>query len=160
MEGNMGESDAAMIIIPAAKRIRTGRDDIVTVEIPEMFRPAVWGLIHDAAIKSNDFLQVRFGLPHQPRTTGWRSQNHRFNGFCQVIAAETGNDFDTVKQCVKYRALSRGYPGNTDFDGRLIPQSEADASVEECTLLIEEVEQLGAELDIALPEHEEDDNEK
>ena len=88
----------------------------------------------------------------RPRTTGPKSQNRRLNGFCQQIAVETGESFDTVKMHVKVEAISRGYPYRTSRWGDTVPQAEAAASVEECTMLIEQVQQLAAELGIILRE--------
>jgi hypothetical protein len=71
----------------------------------------------------------------------------------------TGNDFEAVKWEVKKRAMSRGYPGFTAMDGEAIPKSEGAASVEECALLIEEIQQLSAEYCVLLPEYSEEEYE-
>jgi len=90
----------------------------------------------------------------RPRSTGEKSQGNHFNGHIQAICKDTGNDFDDVKKYVKHKAVSRGYPmlKNPDMFGNIRGISEADASVEECGLLIEQVHQLASELGIILEE--------
>ena len=65
---------------------------------------------------------------------------------------DTGESFEAVKMHVKVEAISRGYPYYTSRWGDTVPQSEAEASVEECSLLIEQIQQLAAELGIMLRE--------
>jgi len=120
-----------------------------SVDVPAGYGPALQSL----ALK-HGILTVRVSEVRKRRTTGERSQNHRLNGFIQQICVETGNDFHAVKEVVKLRAISRGYPFDT-FNGVTIPRSEADSSTVECSLLIAEVEQLAAELEIRLVEYEE-----
>lgn len=91
-------------------------------------------------------------LDDRPRSTGPRSQNHRLNGYIQQIAVETGETFDTVKWHVKKEAVTMGYPFTTSRWGEVVPKSEARATVAECSLLIDEVERLAAELGIVLRE--------
>lgn len=117
----------------------------LTIEVPAGMRKAV---AYEAA---KGWATVKLSRPRRPRTTGWHSQSHHLNGHIQQICVETGNDFDAVKSVVKMRAISRGYPFHT-FQGIAIPQSEAQSSVEECALLIDEVHQLAAELGISLRE--------
>lgn len=121
----------------------------LTIDAPDWVR----GEIHNLA-ERYDALAFKASSPRRKRTTGERSQNHRLNGFIQQICVETGNDFRAVKEVVKLRAIGRGYPFKT-FHGVTVPQSEADCSTVECSLLIEEVEQLAAEEGIVLREYEE-----
>jgi hypothetical protein len=114
-------------------------------------------LLDKAEAKHNGYINVSIELPRRPRTTGERSQNRALNGYIQQICEETGNDFGVVKTEIKHRALRRGYPFlekngiiMRDIYGREMGISEADSSVEECGLLIEEAIQLASELDIKL----------
>lgn len=114
-------------------------------------------LLDKAEAKHNGYINVSIELPRRPRTTGERSQNRALNGYIQQICEDTGNDFGVVKTEIKYRALRRGYPFlekngiiMRDIYGREMGISEADSSVEECGLLIEEAIQLASELDIKL----------
>lgn len=107
------------------------------------------------------FLQVTIQEPFRPRTVGKGSQNHRVNGFIQQIAAETGEDFDDLKIRMKQRAISRGWPFVTMeewINGVLheyrVAKSESKASVKECGMLIETIEQYAAEAGIVLREGE------
>jgi len=105
------------------------------------------------------YFGVTFQRPHRPRSTGYKSQSHRINGFCAQIAAATGDDFDTVKVRCKQRAIGRGWGFITveeDIGGVMhefkIAKSEANASVEEAGFLIEAVEQYAAECGVRLIE--------
>lgn len=102
--------------------------------------------------KNNDFVLITMQPPKRPRTTGPESQNHHLNGHIMQICAETGNDYDDVKDAVKMLAVSTmGYPYKT-IGGQIVPQRERDASVDECALLIEAVHVLAADLGIILQE--------
>ena len=61
--------------------------------------------------KYHDYALVTIQPPKRPRTTGAESQNHHLNGHIMQICNETGNDYDTVKNCVKMLAVEEmGYP--------------------------------------------------
>jgi hypothetical protein len=96
-------------------------------------------------------------IPARPRTVGWKSQSHHFNGHCAQIARDTGNDFSDVKAGVKLRAIKRGFPEPrvVKVKGRApaeILKSEADCTTVECAMLIEECHQIADELRIVLKE--------
>lgn len=96
----------------------------------------------------------------KPRTTGELSQNHRVAYLCNAIVAEANKPgmkretYESVKMLAKFRAIKRGYP----FDwikvqgpnGRIIdnvmPWSEADTDTIQCGYLIDELEQMLAEI--------------
>ena len=141
------------ISIPAVKVVRTGWSGLLRVEIPAEYWSAHEKLMQ-AAVQHGDYISIEYGTVHRPRTTGKKSQCNKLNGGCQIIAAETGQDFETVKWAVKCRAISRGYRYETDVDGHAVPISEGRASVEEASLLIETMQQLAAELEIKFPEAE------
>ena len=102
--------------------------------------------------KYGDYVLVTMQPPKRPRTTGKDSQNHHLNGHIMQICAETGNDYDAVKDAVKMLAVSTmGYPYKT-IGGQIVPQREHDASVDECALLIEAAHVLAADLGIILQE--------
>lgn len=102
--------------------------------------------------KYGDYVLVTMQPPKRPRTTGKDSQNHHLNGHIMQICAETGNDYDAVKDAVKMLAVSTmGYPYKT-IGGQNVPQRERDASVDECALLIEAAHVLAADLGIILQE--------
>ena len=102
--------------------------------------------------KHNDYVLVTIAAPKRPRTTGDGSQNHHLNGHIMQICAETGNDYETVKNAVKMLAVEQmGYP-YTDFHGVITPKSESESSTDECAKLIEAAHILAADLGIILKE--------
>lgn len=106
--------------------------------------------------KSNDFVCVTIKRPAKPRTTGARSQNHHLNGHIMQICAETGNDYETIKYCIKMIAVEEmGYPFKT-VAGHVLPQRECECSTEDCVKLIEASHILAANLGIILKETQED----
>ena len=111
--------------------------------------------LFDRGAKKGDVYDVEISLPRKIRSTGTNSQNAHFNGHCQQIAIETGNDFDDVKLGIKFRACDMGYPCKMTKSGDRIPQSESKSSTTECAILIEAAHVVAAELDIRLKEYEE-----
>ena len=102
--------------------------------------------------KHNDYVLVTIASPKRPRTTGDGSQNHHLNGHIMQICAETGNDYEVVKNAVKMIAVEQmGYP-YTDFHGVITPKSESESSTDECAKLIEAAHILAADLGIILKE--------
>lgn len=114
-------------------------------------------------VKTGDLVvTVTIEKPFRPRTTGYKSQNHALNGYIQQICMDTGQDFGTTKNYIKQMAIGMGYPRKTrrlpngcvedvmDWFGNPIGISESDASVQDCSLLIECAVQLASELGIRL----------
>ena len=102
--------------------------------------------------KNNDYVLVTLQPPKKPRTTGEGSQNHHLNGHIMQICNETGNDYDTIKYCVKMLAVEQmGYPYKT-VAGHILPQPESQSSTDECAKLIEAAHVLAAQLSIILQE--------
>jgi len=125
---------------------------VATVRFPGGWGDAVAVLRQDLARRKVTQAYVKLGKPRKPRSTGEGSQNAHLNGHVQQIAAETGDEFDDVKMEIKRRAIKRGYPFHTDSFGNVVPQSEADASTEECAMLIEEAHDVAGFLNIRLKE--------
>lgn len=102
--------------------------------------------------KNNDYVRVILQRPHKKRSTGDKSQNHHLNGHIMQICAETGNDYDAVKNAVKMIAVEQmGYP-YTDFHGVITPKSESETDTAECAKLIEAAHILAADLGMILRE--------
>jgi len=108
--------------------------------------------------------ELTAGKWYRRRTTGWKSQNHRLNGFVSQFCDVTGNDFDDIKLFVKRKAMRRGLPPKTDHRGKIIyskidgeplPISEADMDTVQCSWVIEEIQQLSAEYSVMLREENE-----
>lgn len=102
--------------------------------------------------KHADYVSVTISPPYKPRTTGKHSQNHHLNGHIMQICEETGNDYESVKYCVKMTAVENlGYP-YTEINGHIFPKRECDCNTEECAKLIEAAHLLAADLNIVLRE--------
>lgn len=102
--------------------------------------------------KHNDYVLVTLQPPKKPRTTGEGSQNHHLNGHIMQICNATGQDYETIKYCVKMIAVEQmGYPYKT-IAGHIVPQPESESSTDECALLIEAAHILAAQLSIILQE--------
>lgn len=97
--------------------------------------------------------------PASMRSTGWRSQNHHFWGHVRQIAMETGEPLHDVARYVKERAVGMGYPYRVDRWGRLVPQSESEATKSDAVILIDAAHVVAAELSIVLQEYDESEEE-
>ena len=111
---------------------------------------AIKKVLRSCREKNNDYVAVTFARPYKPRTTGPESQNHMLNGNIMQIVNETGNDYETVKYCVKMIAVEQmGYPFQT-IAGHIVPKRERDCNTEECSKLIEASFMLAAQMGIVL----------
>ena len=131
------------MLLPAIMAVLNGHE--LTVWIPYERVDKVSAMLADS-----HYLQVDIRKPGRPRTTGEKSQNHAINGAIQIIARETGNEFDDVKLAIKHKAVSRGYPFATVL-GQIIPASEATLTTEQAGILLDTIIQFCAEYMIALP---------
>lgn len=120
----------------------------LTIYIPEEMIESVWSLVKSVDGKD---ISVTMSPPFRKRSVGKFSQGHHLNAHIQDICRDTGNSFADIKLLVKMMAIERGYPFTT-IRGKVIPKSEADSSVEECSILIDTVHQLAAEEGICLNE--------
>ena len=97
---------------------------------------------------------------YKKRTTGKNSQNAKLHGIIRTIANDTGNDFEMVKYVIKQKAMNElGYPTMRGDDGEPVwnvllnepfPQSEADCTTIEESLLIEAAYLIATENGIVL----------
>lgn len=101
--------------------------------------------------KSNGYMTIDFGRVYKSRTTGEGSQNNKFYALVTEICKETGNDLEDIKDCLKERALKRGYPYSVNkLTGSIKPFSTTKINTVEMSYLIEEAIQLCAELGIVV----------
>jgi hypothetical protein len=117
-----------------------------------------WGEIETLAFKSTQtrggFLSFDINLPKRPRSTGPGSASNHFHGHCQQLTMVLGTSFDKAKLYVKLRAaIELGYPA-TMFRGIAVPNSEADATVEDENKLIEMCHIIAFENGVTLIEEE------
>ena len=150
-----------MITLPAVYVVSVTQDS-VCFKVPDGLCEPIQHLVDSVPSKQ---ISVRLDRPKKPRTTGWRSQSAHFNGHCQTICEETGNDFSDVKMHLKRRAMRRGLPAMTNekgevvyslIDGEPLPKSEADMDTVECGYCIDEAHQLAAEIEIKLKEYDDE----
>lgn len=106
------------------------------------------------------YLQVTFQAPFRPRSTGRGSQSAKFHAIVAQICVQTQDEFDRLKMELKQKAIARGWPFDVVHyktpEGVLvemaIAQSEARASVEQESILIDVAEQDAAEKGVVLTE--------
>ena len=121
---------------------------------PEL-QEALRNILRTCQDKYNDYVSVTFKPPYKPRTTGKGSQNHHLNGHIMQIFNVTGNDYETIKYCIKMTAAEQfGYPTQT-VAGHVVPMRESDCNTSECAMLIEASHYLAAQLGIILREEAE-----
>lgn len=121
---------------------------------PEL-QEALRNILRTCQDKYNDYVSVTFKPPYKPRTTGKGSQNHHLNGHIMQICNVTGNDYETIKYCIKMIAAEQfGYPTQT-VAGHVVPKRENDCDTSECAMLIEASHYLAAQLGIVLREEAE-----
>ena len=106
--------------------------------------------------RHNDFVRVTFKPPYKPRTTGKDSQNHHLNGHIMQICNATGNDYETIKYCIKMIAVEQMGYGYTEVAGHIVPKRERVCDSEECGNLIEASHMLAAQIGITLREAEDE----
>jgi hypothetical protein len=135
-------------------RLRTGDSARLLFEVPTEIQPHMWSLCREVEALGDARYRVRISSKWKARTTGANSQNHFINGACQSIAEQTGNSFSAVKDEMKRRAISRGYPFKTLPDGTPLPASETELSTIEAGYLIDTIIQFAAEWNIKLMEVE------
>jgi hypothetical protein len=130
------------------------------LRFPADCKPSFNALCKEAKRLRNGFVTIKVTLPRRYKSTGANSQNSHFHGHCNQIALETGNEFGTVKEFCKSKAVSMGYEqkeddqGNKMFDlyGQPIAISFADATTEDASIAIEATHVLAADLGIILRE--------
>ena len=121
---------------------------------PEL-QEALRNILRTCQDKYSDYVSVTFKPPYKPRTTGKGSQNHHLNGHIMQICNVTGNNYETIKYCIKMTAAEQfGYPTQT-VAGHVVPKRESDCDTSECAMLIEASHYLAAQLGIILREEAE-----
>lgn len=128
-------------------------------------RAALRNILDRCEKNHGGFVSLTFKVPYKKRTSGAHSQNSCIHGYATVIANETGHTVEEIKTIAKKRAFRRGYPVKKDdngnpiyskLTGEPIPASSAEINTVEAGYLIEELQQIAAELEIILPRTLED----
>jgi hypothetical protein len=120
--------------------------------LPAEARDAMKSL-QDKSIKSRGgYLSLTIDLPKRPRSTGPGSASNHFHGHVTQLSMAFGIPFETTKMYIKIRAsLEMGYPAET-IKGVTLPQSEALATVEQESMLIEMCHIVASEIPVSLIE--------
>jgi hypothetical protein len=120
---------------------------VLKVKLPAFARLTMQEIVQ----KNHEYLTIEIRKVGKPRTTGEHSQNHAINGYCQQIARETGQPFESVKSAMKHEAMTRGYPFDTEkVTGQVVPWSESRLNTEQAAILIDTIQQFAAEYGIVL----------
>lgn len=133
---------------------RVDQRGLIAFEVPREpeLQEALRKVLRLCRDKNNDYVAVTLARPYSPRTTGPKSQNHHLNGHIMQICEATGNDYETIKYCIKMIAVEQmGYSFQT-IAGHVVPKRESDCNTEECGKLIEASHILAAQLGIILRE--------
>jgi hypothetical protein len=115
-------------------------------------------LVALAFSKHNGFLMFNVTEPFQPRTVGWKSQNHHLRGHCRQIAKYCDLTMSEVHNTIKDELAD--WPERM-IEGprgaRIIKASEADISMEVCAAAIEVCHAWAAHLGFVLIEGKRDE---
>lgn len=141
----------------------TGDIDRTQMQQYVLHRMALAGKEHESRYEKKPYalppVELSLSDKYQKRGTGKNSQNTLLHGIIRTIAMETGNDFAVVKREVKRQALAMGYPIEKDCAGNYVmdilfdepkPQSEADCTTVEESILIDCAIRMASELGIVL----------
>lgn len=105
-------------------------------------------LVRGAHEKFNGYIVAELKKPYNSRSS---NQNRYFWAIAQQIAEDTGCDLDDIEEEVKTRAIVRGYPYEINkLNGKPKPYSMTKVSTVEMGYLIDEIQQLAAELGIVI----------
>jgi hypothetical protein len=113
-------------------------------------------LVAQAREKCGGYLSLRLSLPHRPRTTGWKSQNHHIRGHVRQLCGYTG--FTMQEMMVVIKEECPNWPVEyKEFRGkrRAVYASEADISVEIASSAIEICHRIAFDLGVKLIEDDE-----
>jgi hypothetical protein len=119
------------------------------VEVPESVWPSQRALLDKSAVKHNGYLSLSVDLPHKPRSTGWKSQNHHLFGHAAQIGEELG--YDRREMVYIIAGMTNGWP-MAEYKGVMMPRSESVISSEVASEAIEVAHRIAAENNIRLRE--------
>jgi len=134
----------------------TPRGGVISIAWPATQAPAVAMLLERSRDKCAGYLNIRLDLPHRPRTTGWKSQNHHLRGHVRQLCGYTGFTMSEMMQIVKEDTPS--WPVEfKEFRGkrRMIHASEADISIETASEAIEICHRIAFDNELILRESSE-----
>ena len=148
------------IEMPAAEA-HMRRDDakrlMVLVTIPAGREAEALALAECVNARKIHQLYVKLGLPRKPRTTGYRSQNHRIHGNATQIAEYVGESKSKIISDAVDIAMGMhpDFPTYTDWKGRVMPVSESEWSTVEAAAVCKAFELIASTIGIELTEYQE-----
>ena len=124
-------------------------DGILVLSVKDFgVRAMLKGLIDLCKGKYSGFIKLEMSPPYRPRSL---NQNAMIWGLIQQIAEETGNEIEDIEDCIKERAIKRGYPYKVNkLTGERKPASMTTINTVEAGYLIDEIYALAAEYGIEL----------
>jgi len=125
----------------------------VTITVPSAFAGA-WGAMQERSNRLNaGYLTVTLELPHRPRSTGFKSQNHHLRGHVRQLCFYTGYTMTEMMDVIK-QATPTWPEKIMEIRGRhvAVKASEADVSVEVASEAIEICHVIAADHDWYLKE--------
>jgi hypothetical protein len=128
---------------------------LFVIAVPEGMLAPLSILSDKSNAKNAGYLTLTVDLPHRPRTTGWKSQNHHLRGHEQQIAKGLGLTMTEVHETIKAELADwpeRAVQGPKGE--RFIKLSEREISVEVCAAAIELCHAWAAHVGITLIEDE------
>jgi hypothetical protein len=121
----------------------------IHVQVPTDYKARVDDLLQKAYAKHNGHLTFSVELPHKPRSTGYKSQNHHLWGHAAQIGQDLG--YDRREMVYLIAEMTNGWP-MAEYKGKMVPRSEATISSEVAAQAIETAHRIAAENRIILRE--------
>ncbi len=79
---------------------------------------------------------------YQPRSTGWKSQNHHIHGHATQIGAFVGDTKSEIIRIAQNDALTKGYPTTLNHLGEIIPAGEQNLDSRGAAILIDQLHEM------------------
>lgn len=122
------------------------------VMVPPAMWPAQRALLDKSAEKHSCYLSLDVSLPHKPRSTGWKSQNHHLWGHAAQIGTELG--YDRREMLYLIASMTNEWP-MMRYKDKQVPVSEAQISSDVSSAAIETAHRIAADNNITLREDSE-----
>lgn len=132
-------------------RIEEASAKLFAVKTPAGMGPALEEIARKCAA---GYISLRLAPPRRPRTTGPRSQNSGFHGWCEDISVQTGIDAGRVKEALKRIAVKDGYPPTYNpVDDAVEPKPTHEATIEEMNIVMKVTQRFADEHSLWLTEY-------
>lgn len=130
---------------------------VIAYTVPVMHEDTAMSLAARMRERKIHQLYGKVGLPRKPRTTGYRSQNHRIHGNATQIAEYVGESKSKIISDAVDIAMGMhpDFPTYTDWKGRVMPVSESEWSTVEAAAVCKAFELIASTIGIELTEYQE-----